>query len=54
VNYVADIARELGLDHMEVYNILHPYVKCQCCGNTWDTISPCAPCMASRYAVMHF
>lgn len=44
MNLVAEVARELGLDHMEVYEILHPYVECERCGNTWDTISPCALC----------
>lgn len=44
MNSVAEIARELGLDHMVVYNILYPNVECERCGMTWDTISPCALC----------
>lgn len=24
-----------------------PYVKCDRCGNTWDTINPCALCNAT-------
>lgn len=44
MNHVAEIARELGLDHMVVYKILYPYVRCERCGLTQDTVSPCAPC----------
>lgn len=27
---------------------LSPLVTCEVCGNAWDTMSPCAPCNATR------